>query len=200
MLTEDTTTKMLARPKILTIANETAEVDLTADEVIGLSSNIVSDEFSTQNIERAITGTRLRVTPQVNAETNEITLFVEVFNREIFDSGEDLEGINLQNVENRETQSVVRLDDGETLLIGGLIKKDRVEQITKVPFLADIPFFGSLFRYTDESDEEREMLVFLTPRILKDKPATVRGARTVVREQTRSPKALKGILDRHSRM
>ena len=200
MLTEDTTTKMLARPKILTLSNETAEVNLTADEVIGLSSTAISGEGSTQDIERSETGTKLRVTPQVNLETNEITLFVEVYNKEAFDSGENLEGINLQNVESRGAQSIVRLNDGETLLIGGLIKKDRREQITKVPFLADIPILGNLFRYTDENNEEREMLVFLTPRILKTKPSLMGGARSVAREQTSSPGALKEVLDRYSRL
>jgi len=93
-LTEDTKTKFLARPKILTLANETAEVNLTLNEVIGLTTTANEDGTVTQEIERDDTGTSLRVTPQVNLSTDEITLVVDVFNKESLDSNIAVSGMD----------------------------------------------------------------------------------------------------------
>jgi type II secretory pathway component GspD/PulD (secretin) len=159
----------LARPQILTLSNETAEVTLTTDEAIGVTTT-TAETGTTQEVERAETGTKLRVTPQVNLETKEITLFVEVFTRETKDSGISVSGLtgNIKNPEERGARAVIRLKDGETLMLGGLIKKNKSETITKIPLLGDLPFLGRFFRYKDKDDEERELLVFLTPHIIEE--------------------------------
>ncbi|MCF7908025.1 MAG: hypothetical protein K9L86_04030 [Candidatus Omnitrophica bacterium] len=175
-LTEDTSTKFIARPKILTISNETAEVNLTVNEAIGVTTtqDTSGGGSITQNVEREETGTKLRVTPQVNPNTQEITLMVEMFNRESTDSGITVTGISggeVKNVEERGTKSVIRLKDSETLYIGGLIRKEEKEIIRKIPLLGDIPFLGKMFSYTERpgaDNQERELLVFLTPRIVED--------------------------------
>ncbi len=202
-LSRDTTTKTLARPKILTLSNETSEVNLTTDEVIGVSSTIVSGEGTTENVERTETGTKLQVTPQVNPHTKEVTLYVEVFNRDATDSGETLSGVSLQNIEERGTKSVIRLADSETLLIGGLINKDQRDIITKVPFLSDIPWLGKAFTHKDKDGEQRELLIFLTPRVVKSTLGFSRGgiAPGIMREQRSSAKdeSIEQTLDMFSR-
>ncbi|MDD5408784.1 MAG: hypothetical protein PHC71_01650, partial [Candidatus Omnitrophica bacterium] len=70
--------------------------------------------------------------------------------------------------EERSTKSIVRIKDGETVVIGGLIRNDTSETITKLPVLGDIPIIGGLFRHKNkDKDRERELLVFITPRIVK---------------------------------
>jgi type II secretory pathway component GspD/PulD (secretin) len=170
-LSRDTSTKFLARPRILTLSNETAEVTLTADEAIGVTTTTTEGGTTTQNIERTEAGTKLRVTPQINLETKEVTLFVEIFTREAKDSGISVTGLvgNIKNPEERGTKAVIRLKDGETLMLGGLIKKEKEATITKIPILGDIPFLGRFFRYKDkDKDKERELLVFLTPHIIEE--------------------------------
>ena len=202
-LTTDTTTKILARPKILTLSNETSEVNLTTNEVVGVSTTAVSGEGTTEDVERAETGTKLRVTPQINPRTREITLYVEVFNRDTKDSGQKLSNVALQNIEERGTKSVVRLADGETLLIGGLINSDNQETITKVPFLSDIPWLGKAFTHKNKSNEKRELLIFLTPRVIKSTLGFSRGMMSgrVMREQHDSEKveSIGQTLDMYSR-
>lgn len=171
-LQTDTTTRTLARPKILTLSNETAEVNITTDEAIGVTSTTV-ETTTTQSVERTETGTKLRVTPQVNLETKEITLFVEVFTREATEGNIRVTGMtsgNVKNPEERATRTTLRLKDNETLLIGGLIKKKNTDAKTKIPFLGDLPLIGGAFRYKSKQDEDRELLVFLTPRIIEDAP------------------------------
>ncbi|MCK4912654.1 MAG: hypothetical protein KAS05_02925 [Candidatus Omnitrophica bacterium] len=206
-LTEDTETKFIARPKILTLANETAEVNLTLNEVIGVTTTNNEDGTTTQEIERENTGTSLRVTPQVNMDTDEITLVVDVFNKESLDSNIQIEGMTsgfVKNVEERSTKSILRLKAGETLLIGGLLKKEESETITKIPFLGDLPLIGRAFRYRNQPKTDninRELLVFLTPRILRDTGGFVGKAKTLVREQNNFQKesSMKIALDRHNR-
>ena len=99
MLRTNSDTKSLARPKILTLSNESAEVNLTIDEVIGVTNTYDTDgNISSSEAERAQTGTRLRVTPQVNPETKEVTLVLDVFNREAKDSGITVSGNETKNV------------------------------------------------------------------------------------------------------
>ena len=205
-LTEDTKTKFLARPKILTLANETAEVNLILNEVIGLTVT-VEDGVTTQEIERDDTGTSLRVTPQVNSSTDEITLVVDVFNKESQDSNIQVSGMEegfVKNVEERSTKSIVRLKNGETLLIGGLLKKEEQETITKIPFLGDLPLIGRAFRYKERPKTDnvnRELLVFLTPRILGDEHKLIKKAKVIVREQQNFSKesSMKIALDRYNK-
>ena len=61
-----------------------------------------------------------------------------------------------------------RVKDGETLALGGLLQQREVEQTSKVPILGDLPIFGRLFSNTRRSQEETEVLVFITPHILRD--------------------------------
>ncbi len=204
-LSKDTTTKFLARPRILTLANETAEVNLTVNEVVGLTTTTNEDGTTTQTVERDDTGTRLRVTPQVSIGTDEITLVIDVFNRESTDSGISISGMTdgfVKNVEERGTKSIIRLKAGETLFIGGLLKKEDQKTITKIPFLGDIPILGSLFRYKSRpiaDNMNRELFVFLTPSILRDRENLIKKARALSREQQNYSKesSVRVALDRH---
>jgi type II secretory pathway component GspD/PulD (secretin) len=73
--------------------------------------------------------------------------------------------------EERSTRTTVRIKDGETVIIGGLIRNDSSETTKKVPFLGDIPVLGALFRHKNKDrDRERELLIFITPHIIKESP------------------------------
>ncbi len=168
MLSTDVSTRFLARPKILTLANETAVVNLTTNEAIGIKTT-TTESTTVQEVERTDTGTKLKVTPQVGL-SGEITLFVEMFTRQATNSGLTISGMTgfVRNPEERGTKSLVRLRDGETLLIGGLIRQDEDDAGNEIPFLSNIPLLGSLFRYDSSDREERELLVFITPRIIAE--------------------------------
>ncbi len=173
---QDTTAKILARPRIMTLNNETAEIDVVTDEVIGTKVEYDGDGNIQSSEAQRISdiggykgsGVTLRVTPQINPLTNEITLIVYPSVVDTSDSTfTDENGNVYRNIEDRSTRSVVRLDEGETLLLGGLIKNDKKEIITKVPFFGDIPLLGALFRHKDTTGTgDRELLVFLTPKLL----------------------------------
>lgn len=167
-----TDTKDLARPRILTLDNETAEIRIQTEEVIALkytyddAGNIQESTPLTDD-----TGVSLRVTPQINLETGEITLFVVPVVRESSDSS-FIDPVSLapfKDIEERSTRSIIKLNDGDTVILGGLIRTKYSLIERKVPLLGDIPLLGALFRHKNKTqDLERELLVFITPHIVKE--------------------------------
>ena len=71
-----------------------------------------------------------------------------------------------RDISTRNLKTVVVLDDGETLCLGGLIRKSKSEVRSAVPFLGSIPVIGRLFSYTSEEEEENELAIFITPPVL----------------------------------
>ena len=96
-------------------------------------------------------------------------MFTEIVVKDAKDSGfvsnTFLAG-TIKDPEERSTRGIARLGDGETLLIGGLIKQDVNVSQSRVPLLSDIPIIGKAFRWKNEIVRERELLVFITPHII----------------------------------
>lgn len=200
-LSSDSTTKILARPRILTVAGETAEVNLSTNEVIGIVST-VDEGVTTYSPERENTGTLLRVTPYANLDTKDITLLVYIFNRDSSDSGLAITALSsgsFKNIEERGTKSILRLQDGETLLIGGLIKNQKTQGKNKVPILGDIPILGRAFTYESKDNQERELLVFLTPHIIEDRKSSQRFAFLEREQELYRAQSVSSVLDKFSK-
>ena len=195
-LTAQQDTKYLARPRILTLNNETAEIGVTKDEVMTMKMTNSVDAAGNTNVdidyERATSlaltpegiGIFLRVTPHINMETGEITMVVNPKTSSATESITVKSGTTesfYRDPEIRSTKSIVKIKDGETVVLGGMIHQEKQESKQKMPLLADIPFLGALFRNRDKSkDLERELLVFITPRIIKEPaPKIAKGANSV---------------------
>lgn len=194
-------TKFLARPRILTLNNETAEIKVSTNESIGVKTTTTETSGSIQSEpERTETGIILRVTPQVDLDTGQITMFLHpkvaeaVEGNPITSGGETFE---FRDPEERSTKSIIRVKDGETVIIGGLIRNDSSLTETKLPVLGDIPLLGSLFRHKDKTrDRQRELLIFITPRIIKDTATTMKLAQTNTPVMPASAAAGTKFLDR----
>ncbi len=170
-LKSQTDTKNLARPSILTLNNETAEIKISTNEAIGLTTqtNASQGGLSSQAVqaERVQTGVFLTVTPQANLLTSEITMAIvpKVIQAR---TGATFEGKTFKDPEERGTQSILRVKSGETIILGGLLRVDKQKTITKLPILGDLPLVGGAFRHKDDSDQERELIIFITPHIVSE--------------------------------
>jgi type II secretory pathway component GspD/PulD (secretin) len=175
-LRSQTDTRFLARPKLLTLNNEPAEIRIATNEAIGVKTT-TTDTTTTAEPERAETGVILRVTPQINPDTGEITMFIypkvaEAVAGSTFTS--DGDEFQYRDPEERSTKSVVRIRDGNTVVIGGLIRNEYTLQQSKLPFFGDLPVVGWIFKHkggtatAPDKDKQRELLVFITPRIIRD--------------------------------
>ncbi len=176
-------TKYLARPRILTLNNETAEIGITKDEIV--SSQLKTETIvggptiTSTEYQRATSlsltpegiGIFLRVTPQINLETGEINLVINPKTSSTTASTVITSTTQqARDPEVRSTKSIIKVFDGETVVLGGLIHQEKQEVDSKLPILGDIPILGALFRRKDVSKNlERELLVFITPRIMKER-------------------------------
>ncbi len=109
----------------------------------------------------------LKVTPQITPD-DRIIMDLKV-NKDSPDYGRSVLGQPPINTQNVSTQVLV--ENGETIVLGGVYEQNRQHQINKVPFFADIPLIGVLFRNKYQKDEKSELLIFVTPKILKDTSA-----------------------------
>lgn len=169
-LKSQTDTKYLARPQILTLNNETAEIKISTNEAIGIATQTDATEgVATQSVEaeRVETGVFLTVTPQANLLTNEITMAIAPRVVEARTGG-TFSNTTFKDPEERGTKSILKIRDGNTIIIGGLLRTDISNTLTKLPILGDIPFIGMAFRHKDKTVQDRELVIFITPHILQE--------------------------------
>lgn len=89
---------------------------------------------------------------------------------EVLQTANDLQGFTSFNapiVNQRQAETTVAVRDSETIILGGIIRSTVSSNVKKIPILGDIPLLGSLFRTTDKSKSKTELLVFLTPRVVR---------------------------------
>lgn len=172
-LESDSDTKILARPRVLTLDNETAVIRLTADEAIGFtSSNQQSTGTTTSEPERAKTGVILVVTPQINEE-NFITMLVEPSVTKTVASRIEppSDQSTPRDPKTRSSRTLVRIRSGDTLVVGGLIDRTDEQSLRRVPVLSGIPIFGEAFKNQETSNSASELIVFVTPTIVQEAEA-----------------------------
>jgi general secretion pathway protein D len=119
-----------------------------------------------QNIERLDVGIKLSITPHVNPN-REVTLQLNPSIEAIVDEG-PADRPFTPTIAKREVQTTVTVPDRATIVISGLIREDRIQSISKVPLLGDLPVLGALFRRTQENRQRSNLLIFVTPNIVTD--------------------------------
>lgn len=162
-VSSDTNSNILATPSITTLDNEEAYFIVGQEVPIITGSATGSNNANPfQTVERKEVGIKLKVTPQVN-EGNGVQLIIE---QEV-SSVSGTTGVDIA-INKREIKTTVMADDGETIILGGLIDEDVQESQQKVPILGDIPFIGQLFRSTASSTRKRNLMVFIKPTIIRE--------------------------------
>lgn len=158
---------VLSSPNILTMDNQEAEI-LVGENVpfvVGTQQdNSNTSSFNTQ-VERQDVGITLRITPQISTgQFVTLRIFVEISNVVPGTQGDR----NGPTTRIRTTETVVEVKNNQMIVTGGLIADAVQEAQRGVPFFEDIPVLGSYFRRNDDERRRNNLLVFLTPRILKD--------------------------------
>ena len=104
----------------------------------------------------------LRVTPQITPD-DRVIMDLQVNKDSVGEIFFDVPSINT-----REIKTQVLVENGETIVLGGVFEQETRKDTTKVPFLGDLPLIGVLFRNKSEKNTKEELLVFITPKIIKD--------------------------------
>ena len=157
--------KYLGKPKVVTLNNKTATITTSTDATVGFTTTggYQSDVATTSSAERKRVGLTLQVTPQVNRE-GYVTLYVQPSYSDLVSSGFD----NTKDTTTRAASTLVRVKNGQTVVIGGLLTSRETDQTRKVPLLGDIPVLGWLFTSRNTSKTTTDLVIFITPTILAE--------------------------------
>ena len=161
----DTESNILSTPSIMTLDNHEAkllvgqEVPITTGEKLGANF-----ENAFRTVERQNVGIQLDVKPQVNS-SGSIKLFIR---QEVSSVAGPVSARNSDLIINkREFKTVLTVDNGEILAIGGLLDDNERRTIEKIPFLSDIPLLGELFKNRNRSRTKTNLMVFIRPTIIR---------------------------------
>lgn len=167
LILSDNSTKILARPRVLTMNNEAANIRLVTNTAISNTTTISSADglaTSTNTAERSETGIVLKMTPQVNSDDT-VGLYVEPSITTV--AASEFFPATFLDPTTRSVKTLARVKNHETLVIGGLIDKNKDSTVRKVPILGDMPLIGKAFRNTNSDQTERELIIFITPHIFR---------------------------------
>ncbi len=156
--------EVVSQPKVMTADKETAKI-LKGSEIPYQEASS-SGATSTTFVEAALS---LEVTPQITPD-NRIIMEVKV-NKDEPDFANDVNGT--PTIRKNEVNAKILVNDGETVVIGGVFSNTQSKSVDKVPFLGDLPYLGRMFRRDVVSDAKSELLIFLTPKILNNQAIAV---------------------------
>ncbi len=167
-LQSDADVNVLSTPNILTSDNQKAEI-MVGENVpfkTGQSQNAATGGSSIlTTIERKDVGISLKITPQITSEDNvRLEIYQEISN--VVESA--TLNVDGPTTSKRSASTTVVIKDHETMVIGGLIRDNVTTAERKVPFLGDIPLLGWLFKYKNTKVEKTNLMIFITPYIIKN--------------------------------
>lgn len=162
--------KVLARPNVTVFDGRKATI-LMGDKVpvfTSSSDSTDSDSSTTMTVEYKDVGVKLEVLPRINEmDKQTITLVIKPSVSTIsqwVESGNN----KAPQISERSAETTVRVKNGETILIGGLLKNEEIKSIKQIPFLSKIPILGELFKSRSTEKKDTEVVIAITPKIVYD--------------------------------
>jgi general secretion pathway protein D len=159
----DSDVNVLSTPRLLTTDNEEAEILVGEERPFLKSSQLTTEGSTVRTWEYKDVGINLKITPHISKGK---LLRLEIFT-EIKSFVEELAGeVGAVVTTKRQATTSVIVEDGSTVVIGGLIRDDKTGSVAKVPILGDIPLLGWLFKSRRQAKIKTNLLIFITPRIV----------------------------------
>ncbi|MBI5592302.1 MAG: type IV pilus secretin PilQ [Deltaproteobacteria bacterium] len=150
--------KIISAPKILTLDNKEANIEQGLE--IGYLEKGKTDEAPTTKFKKVVL--HLKVTPHITQD-NRISMKIEILKDDV----QSYTSTGVPTIATKKATTELLIDDGDTLVIGGITKTTENVGDTGVPFLGKIPFLGWLFRTDINKNNNEELLIFMTPRIVQ---------------------------------
>jgi type IV pilus assembly protein PilQ len=157
----ETEAKDISSPRVIT-ANQKQATIMQGVEIPyqqSASSGATSISFKNAVLQ-------LQVTPQITPD-NRIILDLDVRDDEVGQVVVESGGVNVPAIDTREVTTQVLVNDGQTVVLGGILTTNTSNVTNKVPWLGDIPLLGNLFKNTDRTNKKDELLIFVTPKIVR---------------------------------
>jgi MSHA type pilus biogenesis protein MshL len=177
--------EVISKPRVRTLNNQTALIKVGEDKPFFNTSTIVQSSGTVQpltsenTIVTSVTiGTILSLTPQISDDdwiSMDISPVLTSLIGTVYapasgssSSGNQTSGTTAPDLETKQASTLVRVRDGTTVVLGGLIQTQRAKQLNKIPLLGDIPLLGKLFTGTFDYKQKQELVIFVTPHIVRE--------------------------------
>jgi type IV pilus assembly protein PilQ len=154
--------EIVSQPTLITANQREASIEQGVEIPYQESS---SSGATTTQFKKAVLS--LKVTPQITPD-NRVILDLVVAKDSVGQVVPSATGGFVPSIDTREITTQVLVNDGQTVVLGGILETERRDASNKVPFLGDIPVLGHLFKSTSKTDNKDELLIFVTPRILRE--------------------------------
>jgi type IV pilus assembly protein PilQ len=154
--------EIISSPRLITANQREATIEQGVEIPYQESS---SSGATTTQFKKAVLS--LKVTPQITPD-NRVILDLTVAKDSIGQLVASATGGFVPSIDTREIVTQVLVNDGQTVVLGGILETERRDAETKVPWLGDVPVLGRLFKTTSKTDNKDELLIFVTPRILRE--------------------------------
>jgi type IV pilus assembly protein PilQ len=159
--------EVVSSPRVITADSHTARIE----QGVEIPYLTLDDGVATLKFRKAVLS--LETTPQITPD-DRIIMDLEVHK----DSrGEDVsfgQALSAPTIDTRKVQSQLLVDNGQTVVLGGIYETEQSTQVTRVPFFSDLPLIGNLFKSTTARDDRTELLIFVTPKILQGSNLDIR--------------------------
>ncbi len=163
-LADKSLVKVISSPSVMVLNNNTATIQVGNQQPIQSGQNIISTGIVSNNYTYKDTGVILSVTPSVNAGG----MVRMVIQQGVTDVGAIDSATGQRTFLQRQINTKVEVHSGQTVTLGGLIRNNVTNGKSGIPLLSDIPVLGNLFSTTSKEDDRTELLVMITPRILRN--------------------------------
>ncbi|MGP8034354.1 MAG: type IV pilus secretin PilQ [Steroidobacteraceae bacterium] len=158
----ETQANIISTPRVITANQKEATIEQGVEIPYQQSA---SSGATTIQFKKAVLS--LKVTPQITPD-NRIILDLDIRDDAVGTIVVASGGVNVPSITTREIATQVLVNDGQTVVLGGILSTTQREDDTKVPFLGDIPILGHLFKSTDHTDDKDELMIFITPKIVRE--------------------------------
>jgi type IV pilus assembly protein PilQ len=152
--------EVVSSPRVITADSHTARIE----QGVEIPYLELDDGDATLKFRKAVLS--LEVTPQITPD-DRVIMDLDVHKDNVGETVSFGAGLSAPSIDTREVQSQLLVDNGQTVVLGGIYETEKANQVTRVPFFSDLPVVGNLFKSTVEIDDRTELLIFVTPKILQ---------------------------------
>lgn len=166
-LSENRRVEVLSRPQIRTLHNKPGFISVSSDVPRPTASNLTTTGLSQQNFEYVPAGVTLDVLPKIGSD-GKIQLNMRAKKTTLVPGGIAVAGTTVPLIDGTTAEAVITVSDNQTAVVGGLISRTDRNTTRKIPWLGDLPVLGHAFRYELVAHERKELIIFLTPRVVRN--------------------------------
>ena len=152
--------EVVSSPRVITADSHTARIE----QGVEIPYLELDDGDATLKFRKAVLS--LEVTPQITPD-DRVIMDLDVHKDNVGELVAFGAGLAAPSIDTREVQSQLLVDNGQTVVLGGIYETEKASQVSRVPFFSDLPLIGNLFKNTIQVDDRTELLIFVTPKILQ---------------------------------